>query len=63
MDHELVKLFKRAFVEQKLDALARRHLSGFVLLFDTSATAALLSFNASLAQCLQPGFGRFRLLF
>src|SRR6185437_5562062 len=53
MDHELVKLFKRAFVEQKLDPFARRHLSGFMLFLDTNSAAALLSLGASLAQCFE----------
>ena len=46
-----------------LDALARGHLSGFVLLLDASNAATLLGLNASLAQCFQLRFGLFWLLF
>jgi hypothetical protein len=54
MHDELVKLFKRAIVKQELDPLARRHLSCFMLLFNASSAAPLLSLLASLAQDLQP---------
>src|ERR1044072_7891746 len=42
MDHELVKLFERTFIQQKLDAFASSHLSCVVLLLHTSAAAACL---------------------
>ena len=63
MHDQLVKLFKRAFVKQKLDPLARGHLSGFVLLFNSRSAATLLSLRTSLAQNFQPRFRLFRLLF
>jgi hypothetical protein len=50
MHHQFVKLFKRAFVEQKFDSLTRRHLSGSVLLFDARGAAALLGLRTALAQ-------------
>src|SRR6185436_7316018 len=63
MDHELVKLFKRAFIEQEFDSFTRRHLSGFVLFVNSRSTAALFSLKASLMQCLQLRYGLFGLLF
>jgi hypothetical protein len=55
MDHELVKLFERSFVKQKLDPLARGHLAGLVLLFHSRSPAALFGLHASLAQDVEPG--------
>src|SRR5262249_50228160 len=63
MDHELVKVFKRSFVEQEFDALTRRHLSCFVLLLNTSSAATLLGRKASLSKSLQPRFRLFCFLF
>jgi hypothetical protein len=56
MHNKLVKLFKGALIKQELNALACRHLSGFVLLFHTSGAAALLCVHTSLAQDLKFGF-------
>src|SRR5262249_17825929 len=41
MGHKAIGLFKRAFIEQELNALARRHLPFFVLSFAALAAAAL----------------------
>ena len=53
MDHELVKLFKRTFIEQKFDSLSRRHLSCCVLFLDARGAAALFGVEASLAERFQ----------
>jgi len=42
MGDELVDFFKRAAIEQLLDALARGELAGRVLTFDTRLAAAEL---------------------
>ncbi len=39
MGDEFVRLFESAFVEKKLDALARRHLAFFVLAFPAIGSA------------------------
>ena len=47
MHDELVKLFKRALIEQKLDSFARGHLAGSVLLLDAFGAAAFFSLRGS----------------
>ena len=39
MGDEFIRLFEGAFVEKKLDALARRHLACFMLAFATIGAA------------------------
>jgi hypothetical protein len=51
---QLVKLFKRTFVEQKLDALARGHLSGGVLLLDARYAAACFRLGTAFAPRFEP---------
>src|SRR5262249_40657518 len=51
--HQLVGLFERAFIEQKLDAFARRHLAFLVLALASLRTAAL--FGKTIAV---PEFGK-----
>src|SRR6185369_5682374 len=63
MDHELVKLFERSLIEQKLDALTRGHLSSLVLFFDARGAAALFRRRATLAQHVELRFCLFGLLF
>src|SRR6185369_7327988 len=63
MDHELVKLFKRAFIEQEFDSLPRRHLSCFVLFLNPRNTTALFSLEAAFVECFQFRLRLFRLLF
>jgi hypothetical protein len=53
MHDQLVKLFKRPFIEQKLNPFTRGHLSRRVLFLDTGFAAALLSAGAALTQCLE----------
>ena len=55
MDHKLVKLFKRSLVKQKLDSLARGHLSGLVLLFHSCSPTAQFRLYTSLTQDVEPG--------
>ena len=51
MRHERIQLHEAAFVEQQLDALARRQLAAFVLLLDALLAAAELRLFAQLCQC------------
>jgi hypothetical protein len=46
---QFVKLFKRTFIKQKLDAFARGHLSGRVLLLDARGAAALFRLRTAFA--------------
>ena len=56
MGDELVGLFEGAFVEQELDALAGRHLAGFVLPFAAlwpppSSASRIAAFSVRLSFC------------
>ena len=42
VDHELVEFLEAAFIEKKVDSLARGHLPGGLLLFKTDLAAAIL---------------------
>ena len=58
MDHELVELFKRAGIEQDVDALARGQLAALVLRFDALQAAAEASLILHLEQSFEPFFVR-----
>ena len=53
MGDQLVGFFKRALVEQELDALARRHLAFFMLLFPALRPAAFFCQMVALLQLFQ----------
>ena len=52
---QLVEFLKRAFVQQKLDAFARRQLAGRVLLFDSRGAAACFGLFLTFAKSIELG--------
>jgi hypothetical protein len=56
MANEFVELFERTFVEEKVDAFARRELSGFVFAFSAFGTATRFGFGAEAAEIVHPVF-------
>ena len=50
MTDEFVELFKRAFVEEQVDALARRQLAGLVFALAALGTASGFGFRVQAAQ-------------
>ena len=50
MGHHLVKFFKGTLIQQKFDALARRHFAFFVLAFATLFPATLFSQDVTALQ-------------
>jgi hypothetical protein len=60
---KLVEFFKRAFVEEKLDSLARGQLAGGVLFLHARSTSAFFGFLTALAEGVESRFRGFGLLF
>ena len=59
---QLVEFLKRAIIKEKLNALARRHLAGGVLLLNARRAAACFGFLLALAELIELGKFRFFLL-
>src|SRR5262249_27142320 len=53
MGHQAIGLFERTFIEQKLNALARRHLPFFMLSFAALAASAFLGQLVAALELLQ----------